>query len=107
MLGLIFSAISLCPSEVKSRQLFGGGLGLIIESPFLLLFLNRPHLWHIEVPRLGVESELPAYTTATLGVELHLKFPAMPNPLSEPRDPTTSSGTLCWVLNLLSRNGNS
>ena len=26
-----------------------------------------PHLWHIEVPRLGVESELqvPAYTTAT------------------------------------------
>ena len=35
--------------------LFGGGGSL------------GPHLWHMEVPRLGVESELqlPAYTTAT------------------------------------------
>ena len=30
-------------------------------------FLNGPYLWHMEVPRLGVESELQllAYTTAT------------------------------------------
>ena len=33
---------------------------------FYLLFLRLP-LWHMEVPRLGVESErqLPAYATAT------------------------------------------
>ena len=35
----------------------------------LLLFycFLRPHLWHMDIPRLGVESELhlPAYTTAT------------------------------------------
>ena len=39
---------------------------------FLSFFLGL-HLWHMEVPRLGVESELqlPAYTTAT----------AMPDPL--------------------------
>ena len=32
---------------------------------FFLVFL-RPHLWHMEVPRLGAKSELqlPAYTTA-------------------------------------------
>ena len=32
---------------------------------FFLVFLG-PHLWHVEVPKLGVESELqlPAYTTA-------------------------------------------
>ena len=34
---------------------------------FIYLFLG-PHLWHMEVPRLGVESEpqLPGYTTATV-----------------------------------------
>ena len=31
----------------------------------LFVFLG-PHLWHMEVPRLGVESEL--YTTATPGL---------------------------------------
>ena len=38
----------------------------------ILFFFLWPHLWHMEVPRLRVESELqpPAYTTAT----------AMPNP---------------------------
>ena len=38
---------------------------------FVSVFLG-PHLWHMEVPRLGVQSELqlPAYTTAT----------AMPDP---------------------------
>ena len=25
---------------------------------FLFLFLLGPHLWHMEVPKLGVESEL-------------------------------------------------
>ena len=34
---------------------------------FLFFLLFRAALWHVEVPRLGVESELqlPAYTTAT------------------------------------------
>ena len=32
-----------------------------------IYFSLRPHLWHMEVPRLGVKSELqlPTYTTAT------------------------------------------
>ena len=34
---------------------------------FFFFFFLGPHLWHMEVPRLGLESELqlPAYTTAT------------------------------------------
>ena len=36
------------------------------DTVFILYFLG-PHLRHMEVPRLGVESELypPTYTTAT------------------------------------------
>ena len=46
--------------------------------PLILFFFLGPHLRHVDVPRLGVESELqlPAYTTATatldLGSELRL-----------------------------------
>ena len=38
--------------------------------------LERPHSWHMEVPRLGVESELQllAYTTATATPDLSLPF---------------------------------
>ena len=38
----------------------------------LFCFFLEPHLWHMEVPKLGVQLELqpPAYTTAT----------AMPDP---------------------------
>ena len=34
---------------------------------FCFVFLLGPHQWHMEVPRLGFESELqvPAYATAT------------------------------------------
>ena len=34
---------------------------------YLFLFFLGPQVWHMEVPRLGVESELqlPAYATAT------------------------------------------
>ena len=41
-------------------------ISFIIIIIIILLFL-RLHMWHMEVPRLGVESELqlPAYTTAT------------------------------------------
>ena len=40
-------------------------------SFFFFVFVG-PHLWHLEVPSLGVESEpqLPAYTTATTTTHL-------------------------------------
>ena len=45
-------------------------------------FFLGPHLWYMEVPRLGVESELllPASTTATATPD--------PQPLREVRDQT-------------------
>ena len=41
-------------------------VGFLFLGVFLLCFLG-PHLWHMEVPRLGIESELqlPAHTMAT------------------------------------------
>ena len=64
-------------------------------SVFLFCFLG-PHPWHVEVPRLGVESELqlPAYTTATATWDLshnwnlhHSSWQRwIPDPLSEVRD---------------------
>ena len=57
-----------------------------------------PHLWHMEVPRIGVESELqlPAYTTATATRDPSCIFDLQHssqqhqilNPLSEARDRT-------------------
>ena len=40
---------------------------------FFFVFLG-PHPWHMEVPRLGVETELqlPAYATATATLDLSL-----------------------------------
>ena len=60
----------------RGKEWNGGGLrlvfswdsnGLIVSNLFFYFFVFLgPHLWHMEVPRLGVESELwsPAYTTA-------------------------------------------
>ena len=74
-----------------------------ITSLFYLFFFWSfvflgPHLWHMEVPRLGVESELqlPAYTTATAMpdpncvCDLHHSSGQcrILNPLSEARDGT-------------------
>ena len=64
-----------------------------------LLFLKGPQPWHMEVPRLGVKSELqlPAYTTATATrkdpscvCKLHhsSKQYQILNPLSRARDQT-------------------
>ena len=41
--------------------------GGVQGSAFFFFFFSflRPHLWHMEVPRLGVKQELAAYTTAT------------------------------------------
>ena len=68
--------------------------GLRMETFFFL----RLHLWHTEVPRLGVNSELqlPAYTTATVTRDLScvcdLHYSSQQrrilNPLSEVRDQT-------------------
>ena len=70
----------------------------------LLLLLLGPHPWHMEVPKLGVESELqlPAYATATAMQDpspiynLHhsLQQCQILNPLSGARDQTTKS----WFL---------
>ena len=58
----------------------------------------------MEVPRLGFELELQLPTstpaTATPGQSWIL------NPLSEAKDRTHISGTLCWVLNPMSHNRN-
>ena len=67
-------------SHIRHHRILGGGLCAILQVPvgktqsyfgvfwFVCLFLVflGPHPQHMEVPRLGVKSELqlPAYTTA-------------------------------------------
>ena len=68
---------------------------ILLKSRFLFL---GPHQWHVEFPRLGVQSELklPAYTTATAMLDLSLICDLhhnlwqhrILNPLSEARDRT-------------------
>ena len=69
---------------------------------FVLFYFQGPHLWHMDVPRLGVKLELqqPAYTTAhgNTGSLTHWGRPAL-----EP----ASSKTRSQVLNLLTHDGNS
>ena len=77
----------------------------------------RLHLRHMEVPRLGVESELqlPVYTTATaildlyLICNLHCSFWQcwILNPQSGARDQTRIFMETSQVLKPLSHNGNS
>ena len=40
---------------------------LLLSIAIIIIVFLGPHLWHMEIPRLGVESELqlPAYTTET------------------------------------------
>ena len=63
----------------------------------------------MEVPRLGVESELQllAYATAVSTSQPHLWQHQILNPLGEARDQTRIFMDTSWVLNLLSHNGNS
>ena len=66
---------------------------------FVFVFLG-PHLWHMEVPRLEVQSELlqPAYTRATAMPDLsracdprhNSRQHQIPNPLSEANDQTSN-----------------
>ena len=79
-----------------------------------LIFLG-PHPWHMDVPRLGVKSELQllAYTTATATRDsnciCHLCWWQcwILNPLSEAKDRTRIFMDINWLLNWLSHNGNS
>ena len=74
---------------------------------FLFLFFLGPHLWHMEVPRLKVESELqlPAYTAAaamqdpSLICDLHHSSwqHCILNPLSKARDQTHILMVTSWV----------
>ena len=102
-------------------------INLLIWLMFLFLAALGPHLWHMDVPRLGVESELQllAYTTATATAtpdlshicELHhsSRQCRILNPLSEAGDQTrilvdtgqihflcTTMGTseVAWVLSM-------
>ena len=69
----------------------------VFVSLFVFAFL-RPHLWHMEVSRLGVKSELQllAYATATATQDLSCVCDLhhnsgqgqVLNPLSEARDQT-------------------
>ena len=52
-----------------------------------------PHPWHMEVPRLGVESELQ--------LQVYAKATAMPDP--NHMCDLNSNSQQCWILNLLSK----
>ena len=90
--------------------------GLQCSFFFLLLFLGL-HLWPMELPRLGVKSELqlPIYTTATATRDpsrvsnLHHSSwqHQILNPLSEDRDHTRILLDTSGIHNLLSHNRNS
>ena len=81
---------------------------------FLSFFFFRPHLRHMEVPRLWVEPELLlwGYTTATTtpylshicDLSCSLCQHQILNPLSQARDQTHILLDTRWVLNLLSHN---
>jgi len=81
-----------------SVMTFATGVLLFSFLPPSLLSFLRPHSQHMDVPRLGVKSELqlPAYTTATAMQDpnhtchLHCRLwqPWILNPLSKARDQT-------------------
>ena len=85
-------------------------------SFFFLCFLGL-HLWHMEVPRVGVELELqlPACATATAKPDLSRvcnlyhssRQRRILNPLGETRDRTHILMDTSWVCNPLSHNRNS
>ena len=70
----------------------------LLWDSFFFFFFKGPHLWHMDVSRLGVKSELqlPAYTAATATQDLShiydlhhsLQQRGILNPLNEARDRT-------------------
>ena len=79
---------------------------LIYRFVYIFFFLGL-HLWHMEVPRLGVDSELQllTYTTATAMRDLsHVcdlyhssRQCQILNPLSRARNQTSSLTHTSWV----------
>ena len=87
---------------------------------FFFFFFLGSHLWHLEVPKLGVklEGQLPAYATATATqqswdlsciCDLYCSLWQLwaLNPLNKARDQTYNVTDASQVLNLLSHNRNS
>ena len=84
----------------------------ILPPPFFF----RAHLWHMDVPGLGVEPELqlPAYATATATLDLgricdlhcSLSQSQILNPLGKARDGICILMDTMAGVNLLSHNGN-
>ena len=73
---------------------------------FQIFFFLQPYLQHMEVPRLGVESELQLQATIIATRDLSLQQHQNLNPLSEARDQTLILLDI-WVLNPLTHNENS
>ena len=71
------------------------GLTNPLQDLTFFFFWGGRTLRHMEVPKLGVKLQLPAYTTAT----------AMPD-LCHVWDHATALSNASWVLNLLSHNRN-
>ena len=96
----IFWMVKLKPRKgVPISQSYQAGK----RQAFSFFFFLGPHLQHMEVPRLGVKSELQlsAYTTAPAmqnPSNLHHRSEErqIPNPLSKAKD---------WTLNLMVPNG--
>ena len=68
------SSLCVVPLKSHSEPPWDGGIVMdfsffffVFFVLFVCLFVLGQHLWHMEVPRLGVELQLqlPAYTTAT------------------------------------------
>ena len=99
---------SLCHSYSNAGSLthYATAGGPFIIFYFTFCFLG-PHPWHMEVPRLGVKSELqlPAYTTATAtsdpshvwDLPHSLWQCQIPNPLSEAGDRTHNLMIPSWI----------
>ena len=74
---------------------------LITSSAFFFFFfLLGPHLWHMEVPRLGLNWSCSCQSMPQPQQCQNL------NPLSEAKDQTLILMGTSWVCNLLSHNGN-
>jgi len=93
------------------------GTGNIYLSLFFFFFFLGPHLWHMEVLRLGItlELQLPVYATATATQDLShicklhysLRQRWILDPLSKNRDQIHVLMDNSYVLHPLSHNRNS